>query len=422
MCPATRSSAGAKPPADTSSASEQRAPRQLWLLALLAAFVPLSIDTYLPSLPDIGRELATSSAQVQLTIGVFLIGLCLGMLVYGPLSDRFGRKRLLLGCILLYMLASLGCMAALGIGQLIGWRFLQALGGAGAMVLARTVVRDLYRLNEAARVLSLMHVIAMLATLVAPLLGTYLALLGGWRSIFAALFLLASGCLIAVYGCLPESHPPAERTASIGASFRLYGRVAVDPLALCFILSMGLSVGGMFAFITASPFVFIDYFGFSPRMYSLVFALNLGGIILATVINARSVRRHGPLYLLGIGSRMAAAAGLLLIVAGLAGGQQPWPVMAGVWVFIGISGLIGANCTASLMALFPRNAGAAVGLAIALQYVCAAGVSGLVGLLADGTPLAMCLAIGGCGIGSALCYQAIQRLHRRRLSSAAPAY
>jgi len=390
------------------------------LLALLAALVPLSIDTYLPSLPAIAREFGTGSAQVQLTIGVFLVGLCLGMLVYGPLSDRFGRKRLLLGCIVLYMLASLGCMSAHSVAQLIGWRFLQALGGAGAMVLARTVVRDLYSLNESARALSLMHVIAMLATLVAPLLGTYLVLLGDWRSIFAALLLLAGGCLVAVYACLPESHPAGERTASIAASFALYGRVAVDPLALCYILSMGLSVGGMFAFITASPFVFIDFFGFSPRAYSLLFALNLGGIILATVVNARSVRRHGPLHLLGIGSRVAAAAGLSLIVAGLAGGQQPWTVIAGVWVFIGISGLIGANCIASLMALFPRNAGAAVGLAISLQYVCAAGVSGLVGALADGTPLAMCLAIGGSGIGSALCYQAIQRLQRRRMSAAAP--
>ncbi|WCE09035.1 multidrug effflux MFS transporter [Pseudomonas sp. JBR1] len=422
MCAATRCSSGTKPSAGATLSPERRAPRQLWLLALLAAFVPLSIDTYLPSLPNIAREFDTSSAQVQLTIGVFLVGLCLGMLVYGPLSDRFGRKRLLLGCILLYMLASLGCMASHSVEQLIGWRFLQALGGAGAMVLARTVVRDLYSLNEAARVLSLMHVIAMLATLVAPLLGTYLVLLGDWRSIFAALLLVAGGCLIAVYGGLPESHQPSERTASIGASFALYGRVAVDPLALCYILSMGLSVGGMFAFITASPFVFIDYFGFSPRAYSLLFALNLGGIILATVINARSVRRHGPLYLLSIGSRVAAAAGLSLILAGLVGGQQPWAVMAGVWVFVGISGLIGANCTASLMALFPRNAGAAVGLAISLQYVCAAGVSGLVAVLADGTPLAMCLAIGACGIGSALCYQAIQRLHRRRLSGTAPAY
>lgn len=415
----TRSSAGTPPPTGT-PLPEQRAPRHLWLLALLAAFVPLSIDTYLPSLPDIAREFGTGSAQVQSTIGVFLVGLCLGMLVYGPLSDRFGRKRLLLGCIVLYMLASLGCITSHSVTQLIGWRFLQALGGAGAMVLARTVVRDLYRINDAARVLSLMHVIAMLATLVAPLLGTYLVLLGDWRSIFAALLLLAGGCLIAVYRCLPESHPPSERTTSVGSSFALYRRVAVDPLALCYILSMGLSVGGMFAFITASPFVFIGYFGFSPRAYSLLFALNLGGVILTTIINARSVRRHGPLYLLGIGSQVAAVAGLSLILAGLLGGQQPWLIMAGVWVFIGISGLIGANCTASLMALFPRNAGAAVGLAISLQYVCAGGVSVLVGVLADGTPLAMCLAIGGCGIGSALCYQLIKLQHHRRLDATAP--
>ncbi|TWE09611.1 DHA1 family bicyclomycin/chloramphenicol resistance-like MFS transporter [Pseudomonas sp. AG1028] len=394
--------------------TSQTQPRWLvWLLATLAAFSPLSIDTYLPSLPDIARELGTRDAQVQLTIGVFLAGLCSGMLLYGPLSDRYGRRRLMLGSLLLYILASAGCIWVTSVEQLIVLRFLQAVGGAGALVLARTVVRDLYPLSEAARVLSLMHVIAMVATLLAPIMGTYLVLLGGWRIIFVMLFLLGAGCLFAVATSLQESLPVSSRTQSVLGSFRHYFTVLRDPLALCYILAMGLSVGGMFAFITASPFLFIHHFGFSPRAFSLLFGLNIVGIIVATIINARLVRRLGPLQMLGVGSVVAACAGALLIVIGLTGWGQPFSITGGVLLFMGISGLIGANCIASLMGLFPGNAGAAVGLGISLQFACGALFSWLVSVLADGTARPICLVIGFAGLGSLACYRAIRHLMRQ---------
>ncbi|PZE09535.1 Bcr/CflA family drug resistance efflux transporter, partial [Pseudomonas sp. 57B-090624] len=165
--------------------------RLILLLAALVAFGPLSIDMYLPSLPLIARDLGAPEARVQLTIGVFLAGLCLGMLAYGPLSDRFGRRRLLLGGIALYLAASLGCALAVEVEHLLAWRLLQALGGAAASVLARAIVRDLFPVGDAARVLSLMHLVTMFATLVAPLLGGYLMLLAGWRSLFLLLMAFA---------------------------------------------------------------------------------------------------------------------------------------------------------------------------------------------------------------------------------------
>ncbi|WP_437881645.1 multidrug effflux MFS transporter [Pseudomonas sp. LRF_L74] len=393
---------------------ENRPRTLIVLLAVLAAFVPLSIDTYLPSLPDIARALASDDTQVQWTIGVFLAGLCLGMLVYGPLSDRYGRRRLLLASIMIYMVASAGCILVVSVEQLIALRFLQALGGAGALVLARAVVRDLYPLSDAARILSLMHVIAMSATLVAPILGTYLVLLHSWRAIFVVLLLLGGVCLIATVRLLDESLPPSQRTGSVLASFGHYLTVFNDPLALLYILSMGLSVGGMFTFITASPFLFIHYFEFSPRAFSWLFGLNIIGIILATILNARLVRRLGPQHLLGIGSLVAAVAGLALIAIGATGWAQPVSIVCCVVLYMGISGLIGANCIASLMALFPRNAGAAVGLAISLQFSCGALFNGLVSLLSDGTPLAMCLIIGFSGLGSLLCYVGIRHFSCQR--------
>ena len=388
--------------------------RFIGLLAALAAFVPLSIDTYLPSLPDIARELQADPASVQRTVGVFLAGLCSGMLIYGPLSDRYGRRRLLLGSIALYIVASLACVVVSGVEQLLVLRFAQALGGAGAMVLARTVARDLFPLRDAARILSVMHLIAMTATLLAPLLGTCLVLIAGWRTIFVALAGMGVLCLLATFRRLPESLAAETRSASVAEAFLHYPRVAREPLALLYMLSMGLSVGGMFSFITASSFVFIDYFGFSPRGYSLIFSLNIVGIILASLFNARCLGRRGPVAMLGLGSRLCAVAGSLLVLLGLTEPRAPLLLVMLVVVFMGCSGLIGANCIARLMALFSHNAGAAVGLAISLQFGCGALFSGLVSMLADDSPQAMCLIMGASGVAGLLCFVLIDRLERRR--------
>lgn len=386
----------------------------IWLLAALAAFVPLSIDTYLPSLPDIAKELSTHSSNVQRTVGVFLAGLCTGMLIYGPLSDRYGRRKLLLVSITIYIVASLGCMWIDSVEQLLILRFVQALGGAGAMVLARTVARDLFPLSDAARILSLMHLIAMLATLIAPIIGTWLVLIHGWRTIFFALASVGSICLFLTIIKLPESHPPMARINSAGVAFLHYLTVVRHPLAVCYMISMSLSVGGMFCFITASSFVYIDYFGFSPRHYSLLFSLNIIGIILATVLNAKLLGRRSPLSMLGLGSTVCAGAGCLLLLLGLTQWHAPLVLILLVIIFMGCSGLVGANCIARLMSLFSENAGAAVGLAISVQFGCGALFSGLVSILMDGSPQMMCLIMGASGVGGFLCYIAIKHLEQKR--------
>lgn len=377
-------------------------PRLILLLAAVAAFVPLSIDTYLPSLPAIARDLGSSAGLVQMTIGVFLGGLCLGMLAYGPLSDRYGRRPLLLGGIALYIVASLGCMLAQSVEQLLVCRFVQALGGAAALVLARAVVRDLFALGQAARVLSLMQLITMVATLIAPMTGTWLVLIDGWRSIFLALLLLALVCGLATALWLKESHAPEQRSATVRAAFAGYLSVLAHRQAMSFILCMGFSSGGIFAFITASPFVFIEHFGFSPRAFAWVFALNILGIILASVINARKVNQVGPLAMLKVGAWVAALAGLALTAAGLLGWAIPVVIIVCVVLYMTTAGLIGANCTASLMALFQRQAGAAVGLAVAVQFASGMAFSWMVSAFADGTPVPLCVALGIGGVGCLL--------------------
>ncbi|MNZ48195.1 Bicyclomycin resistance protein [compost metagenome] len=396
-----------------------RPQRLIPLLAALVAFSPLSIDTYLPSLPLIARNLGAAASDVQMTISVFLVGLCLGMLGYGPLSDRFGRRYLLIGGILLYLLASIGCLVAGSVMQLILWRFIQALGGAAAAVLARAIVRDLFPLTEAARVLSLMHLVTMFATLLAPLLGSLLADMAGWRSIFAGLFGFASICLLAVALRIPETHPADHRGRSVAAAFRAYWSIAMDARAIGYLLCMGLSFGGMFAFITASPFVYIEFFGVSAHGYAWLFSMNIGGIILMTWLNARLVERLGLQRMLGLGSSSALLAGIGLLICGHTGlGGLP-AIASCMFAYVSVTGLLGANCVASLLALFPRQAGAAAGLAVAGQFAIGAGLSALVGTLANGTPLAMCAVVGGAGIGCFLAFLMLRAGNSRQLAEAA---
>ncbi|MGA4635707.1 Bcr/CflA family multidrug efflux MFS transporter [Pseudomonas solani] len=376
--------------------------RLILLLAALVAFGPLSIDMYLPSLPLIASDLAASEAQVQMSIGLFLVGLCIGMLLYGPLSDRFGRRPLLLGGIALYLAASLGCALAAEVEHLLAWRLLQALGGAAASVLARAIVRDLFPLSDAARVLSLMHLVTMLATLVAPLLGSWMMQVAGWRSIFIGLLGFASLCALAVWCWIPETHQGDARGHSLASAFLAYLSILSHPRALGLMLCMELSFAGMFAYITASPFVFIGHFGFSPSQYGLMFGANIAGVILATSLNARLIGRLGPERMLRLGSWVSILAGLWLLLAATQPVLGWWGIAFGLLLYVSVTGMLGANAIASLMALFPLRAGAAAALAVAGQFGLGALASAGVGLLHDGTPWPMCLVVAVCGVGAFL--------------------
>ncbi len=376
--------------------------RLIVLLAALVAFGPLSIDMYLPSLPLIAEDLQAPESSIQLTISAFLVGLFIGMLFYGPLSDKFGRRGLLLGGIGLYLVASIGCILANSAEWLIAARFVQALGGAAASVLARAIVRDLFPLNEAARVLSLMHLVTMIATLIAPLLGGYLILISGWRSLFMVLFAFAAIMLLFSAWKIPETHHGDSRKASILAVFKAYLHIGVQPVALGYILCMALSFAGMFAYITASPFVYIDYFGVAPQHFAWLFSLNIGGIIVLVSLNARYVGQLGTQKLLIAGAALAAISGLVLILAGVSGlGGLPL-IVAGLLGYVSVTGVMGANCMASLLSRYPEQAGAAAGLAVACQFGLGALASSATSALHDGSPLPMTLIIGFTGVGSLL--------------------
>jgi DHA1 family bicyclomycin/chloramphenicol resistance-like MFS transporter len=373
--------------------------RLILLLGALAACGPLSIDMYLPSLPALAAAFDTSAAAAQRTLTSFMFGFSLGMLLYGPLSDSYGRRPVLLGGIALYAAASIGCTVAPSIDTLIFVRFLQALGAGAASVLARAIARDAHEPTDAARVLSMLSIVTSIGPLLAPLIGGQLLLLGGWRVVFVALTLFGAVCGVTAYLRVPETWPREKRaSAAVGQSFAAYGRLLTDPVTWGHMLCGGMAFASMFAYITATPFVYIDYFHVKPQYYGLLFGLNIVGIITGNVLNTRLVGRLGSLKMISGASFVSVAAALAVALVSLTGWGGLWSIVVCLFFVVGVVGLLSANCTTDLMHRYPRNAGAAAALFGAVQLALGALASLAVGLFHDVSPHGMGVVIGVCGV------------------------
>lgn len=371
------------------------------ILGILTAFGPLSIDMYLPGLPAIAQEFQTDSGRVQLTLSVFFIGLAAGQALYGPIADRLGRKRpLLFGCAL-YAVASLGCAFAPSVEWLIGLRLLQALGGCAGMVIARSVVRDLFNPRESARMYSFLTLVMGLAPVLAPLVGGQLLLVGGWRSIFWLLALFGIGCFAMVALGLPESLPAERRSqAQLGEVIVRYGRLLADRRFMGYTVASGLVSAGMFAYIAGSPFVFIELLGVAPQQYGWIFGTNALGLIAASQLNNLFLTRYSGDTILTTALLSISIAGIVLIVMAATGVAGFIGLLIPLFFSIAGVGLVGPNATAAAMARYGRMAGSASALLGATQFVIGAAASALVGVLDNGTALPMAGVIAGCGLSA----------------------
>lgn len=365
------------------------------LLSALVAFGPLSIDMYLPSLPLIAQDLQSNVAAVQKTITIFLIGFSIGMLVYGPLSDRYGRKKLLMIGMLIYVISTLGCIFVKQIEQLQVLRFLQAIGGASASVLSRALVRDLFSNAEIPKILSLMHIITMIATLIAPLLGAFIVKYFHWSGIFAFLLIYSLFCML--WSKLSIHSPaPAHKPTGMIANYKA---VLSNRFAWGFMLCNSFSFGGMFAYITASSFVFIHYYNFTPQQYAYLFAFNIFSIIFFTSINSFALRKYSAYQLLKIMAGISCTAGIYLAVITFLKLESVIFLIIGLMIFVGVTGSIGANSIANLLKLLPQKAGTASGLAVSMQFAMGAVLSYIVSLFfIDNHPASMniVICIAGC--------------------------
>ncbi len=345
-------------------------PLWLLLLAALTAIGPLSIDMYLPALPAIASGLGSGPGPVQLTLSAFLIGMALGQLVYGPLSDRFGRKPPIYFGLAIYVGASLACAAATSVEALIVWRFVQAVGASAGIVIGRAVIRDRTDTTGAARALSLLMLVMGAAPILAPSLGGGLLTFVGWRAIFVLLAAAGALLLLGVHFTMKETLPSTGRASlspiRIGGDYaRLLGRRHFVAPALC----GALAFAGMFAYVTGGPHVLIDGHGLAPQDFALMFGINAVGLIGASQLNRHLLRRHGPEVVLGRAIWALPAAGLAAALPVWLGIDVLAPLLLGLFAFLATLGFIMPNAVALALAGTADRAGAASALAGALQFV-----------------------------------------------------
>ena len=383
------------------------------LLAALSAIGPLTTDMYLPSLPDIARQLNASTAQVQFTISAYLIGFALGQILYGPLSDRHGRKPVLIAAMALYCVASLACAFAPSIEMLIVARALQALGGSGGIVLTRAIVRDIYSGARAGRELSLIASVMALAPVLAPIVGGVLQTYFGWRVVFFTLVVAGLAGVGIVATVLPETLGiRAAEPVSMSSMLRSYRIVARNPAYLAYLGITSASYAGLFVWISGAAFVLQDLYGLSPFDFGVAFALGSLGYMTGAAVAARVVVRLGLDGVLGIGGAACAAGGLGMMAAVALGLTSSLSLVFPVAVYLAGLGMVLPQGIAGAMTPFPERAGAASSLFGFVQQTAAALCGAVVGWLLGQSawPLAAGVAAMGCAtLGLWLATQGIRR-------------
>lgn len=329
------------------------------LLAMLSALGPLSIDMYLPALPHLAESLDMHGVSAEATLAAFFVGIGVGQLFYGPLSDRYGRKPLLIAGLGLYTGATLLCALANDGTLLVLARLLEGLGGAAGGVLARAVVRDVYEGDRVARVLSLMIMAIAVAPLIAPILGGKLLEPVGWRGIFLVLAAFGVLCLGIILWKLPETLPQRAHPGSlVGEALRSYGYLLGDRRVRWLMLANGGAMGAMFAYVAGSPFLYIDWFGVAPESFGYLFAINVLGFLGLNALNARLVVVYGAVRMMRLGAVYVLAGGLCLMATGFADAGIPGFVAALLFAISGV-GVIMTNASALLLNLYPERAGSA---------------------------------------------------------------
>lgn len=371
--------------------------RLLLTLGVVVAVAPLTIDMYLPAFPALQAAFGSDQAAVQLTLSFYFLGMTVGQVIYGPVSDRIGRLKPLVFGISLYLLASVACIFAPSIETLTATRMLQALGGCAGVVITRAIARDLFEPQEMARVLSTLIMIIGVAPILAPMLGAWLLVQFGWQAIFAFLAVYALACLAAIRLGLAESWKPPANPPGLADVLASYARLLRHRRFMGYALAGSMAQAGMFGYIATSSFVFIDVYGVSPQGFGMIFGVVAFGLISASQVNARLLKRYRSEVVLrrAIASNLFFGGVLLVMVLSDTGGL--WGVAVPLFLAISSLGFSFPNSTAAAMAPFGDRAGMASAMLGTLQFGIAGVVSYLVGHVHDGTALPLALAISGCG-------------------------
>lgn len=369
------------------------------ILGLLSAIGPFSIDTYLSGFPIIAKDLGVTVDYVSYTLSSFFIGISIGQMLYGPLLDRFGRKKPLLIGLTIYALASVACAWATSIEVLIGLRLLQALGGCVGMVASRAVVRDVFPVHESAKIFSILILILGVSPMIAPTVGSYLIVTMGWPSVFWLQGGIGLFLLLSVFFFLPEtkeadpslSLAPADITKTFWGIFK-------DPQFFTYAFAGSMISGGLYAYVAGAPFIFMKLFKLSEQQFGWVFSFLAGGVIFSSQLNNLVLRKFNSAIIVRYSLTIQTAFGLVLFLVSLFGGLTVLNSMLLIFLFLCCQGFSFPNTSALSLAPFSKEAGSASALMGAFQMGIGAMAAALVGALSNGTSVPMTGVMAGCAL------------------------
>ena len=343
------------------------APLLVIIITLMGAFAPMSIDLYLPAFLQIQEGFSTTDAEVKKTLTLFLAGLCIGMMFYGPLSDKYGRRNIILIGATIYSLTSIAGTFISNIEGLQALRLIQAIGAGACMVVGRAVIRDVFKGKQVAVMMSVVQVIMMIAPLLAPLVGVMLLyVFESWRALFWALTFFGSMAFFLTFFFLPETYKKEERPKiSIGETFYNYFLILKDRRSLGAMLGCALPSGITFAYVTGSSYLYQAKYGLTEFEFSILFGLNIVGVIVSALLNIICLRRFNVLTLIIFGLCWMSLSGIVMLVIG---GQSLIGFFISTFLLMCVSGFIGNNIVSQIIELNYDRAGAAMALNSSTQF------------------------------------------------------
>lgn len=376
----------------------------VFILGLLAMLMPLSIDMYLPALPVISAQFGVPAGSAQMTLSTYILGFAIGQLLYGPMADSLGRKPVILGGTLVFAGAAVACALAQSIDQLIIMRFFHGLAAAAASVVINALMRDVYPKEEFSRMMSFVMLVTTIAPLVAPMVGGAVLVWFSWHAIF---WILAVAALLAsamIFFFIDETLPVERRQKfHIRTTMGNFASLFRHKRVLSYMLASGFSFAGMFSFLSAGPFVYIELNHVSPQHFGYYFALNIVFLFVMTIINSRFVRRVGAINMFCAGLWIQFVMAIWMVVSAFLG-IGFWALVVGVAAFVGCVSMISSNAMAVILDEFPHMAGTASSLAGTFRFGIGAVVGALLSMATFNTAWPMLWAIAFCATSSILFY------------------
>lgn len=387
----------------------------IFILGALSALGPLSIDMYLPSFKYIASYLNTDIANVTLSLTSYFIGISIGQLIYGPITDKYGRKKPLIVGLSIFTITAIACVFSPSVNWLIGLRFVLALGGCAGMVVARAVVRDAFHKDDIVKIFSMLMLIIGIAPILAPSLGGWILTVSNWKAIFYFLGGFSLLLIVLVYFFLPETGT-IDKTKSLKVKqvFSDYKYVLQNRYFLYYTLASSVAMGGMFSYISGSPFVFMEYFKVSESNYAMIFGLNASGFIIGSQLNRFLVTRFSSLRIVTTASAILFLLAISIISLLILNAITVTVLVTFLFLFLFSTGLLVPNSSAMALTPFTKRTGSASALMGFIQMLFGAIISGAVSSLHDGTMFPMVICVSLCGITTFIILLLLNRELKKR--------